>query len=848
MRPSALLLALALPSLAATFAAPHEDDPKVLDRRPPYRGPGFRPVQEIAGRLAAGASGVGGRTQGAVGDELGQGSIQFDHQGVHLLSWLPPGELSDTTYGANDCWGYVSPSGREIGIIGLFDGAAFVDLTIPSDPVQIGHVPGVPSLWRDIKVFQNYAYIVTEGDGGIQVVDLSGVDGGVVTLVNTVTSGGTLATHNVALDEVSGYLYRCGGNGQGIRVYDLNADPAAPQYVGSWSSRYVHDAQVVTYTSGPYAGRQIAFLCGGLNNGFSQPGLTVLDVTDKGNMFVRSQVTYPQPAYSHQAWLGPDRHYLYLDDELDEGGGKQTRTIVLDVSDLDDVQVASTFTASTTAIGHNLYARGSTIFEANYRSGLRVFDATDPLAPTEVGWFDTWPGDDHAAFNGLWSNYPFFPSGIVIGSDVEKGLFVWWVGQSLLDFDFPGGPPERVAPEGGTIEVTIGEAQPGDLAVGSERLWFDAGEGLVELALTSLGGGQYRADLPALACGGELHWFVGARSTNGILWTSPAEAPFSSHVSLLAHDSVTAFADDMEVDLGWTVGSPGDDALTGLWVRGNPKPTQGQPGDDHTPNGTQCWYTGVGQDEVNGTTSLVSPALDLSAYDDPRVEAWCWFTNGDELFKTADDYLEVALSGDDGVTWTKVTSLKPFGPDKGSWRRVSFAIGEHLAPSATVRLRFRARDGNISNVIEAAVDDVRIVQPLCGCGWQSTCSTSPNSAGPGATIGASGSASIAANDLVLEVASAPPGQFGLFFYGPDATQVPVGDGFLCVGGKTARLPVTVADGAGSVTWPLDLGAPPNSDATIRIGSRWYFQLWYRDPAFGGAGYNFSDALAVDFCP
>lgn len=841
------LMKLLLPLLAITptlLAATHDDDPKILDRVGPYRGPGFAPATRLAAIQAQGF----GSTYAGLDDGPGDRSIEFPRQGVELVSWLTAEELLPGNAGANDCWGYVTPGGKEIAIVGLFKGTAFVDLSDPSAPTVMEVIPGLGSLWRDIKTFGEYAYIVTEAEGGIQVVDLSQADSGVIAHVNTVTAGGVLDSHNVAIDVESGFLYRCGGSGRGIRVYDLNADPVNPPYVAAWNDRYVHDAQVVTYTSGPFAGRQIAYLCGGFNNGSSQTGLTVLDVTNKNKFEVRDQVYYPNPGYSHQAWLSPDRQHLYLDDELDEGGGNPTRTIVMDVSDIDDVQVLGSFSASSPAIGHNLYTRDQYIFEANYRSGLRVFDATDPTAPTEVAWFDTWPSDDRPNFNGLWSNYPYFPSGLVIGSDIEKGMFVWWVGDPEVTFDFPQGLPESFGTQGTTVTIQLNEAQPGDLAAGTERVWLDAGEGVLELIPVAQGGGLYTVDVPPLTCGAEVRWFVGARSSTGILWTSPPEAPYTSYRSYAADDVLVLFSDDMESDQGWTVGSAGDDATGGLWVRGNPKGTSAQPEDDHTPVGTRCWYTGVGVDDVDGQTSLVSPSMDLSAYSSPWLEIWTWFSNGDEIFKTPFDVLQIALSEDDGATWVTVDSSQPRGPEKGSWRLVTVPINQHVTLTDSVRIRIRARDGNLDNELEAAIDDVRIVQPLCGCDWENYCVTSPHTAGPGAIMGASGSASLLANDLVLEASGAVPNQFGLFFYGPLATELPVGDGYLCIGGDTWRLPVVSTDGSGFTSFPLDLTQAPDPSATITIGSRWHFQFWFRDPTSPGAGFNFSDGLAVDFCP
>jgi choice-of-anchor B domain-containing protein len=200
------------------------------DALPPYDGQGY----------SAGAGGVPG--------------LEFPAQGVHLLSWIPVVDFGSHV-AANDCWGYVSPSQREYAIIGLSHGTGFVDITNPGLPSIVGVIPGPPSDWRDIKTYSHFAYAVTEGSSpaqAIQVIDLSQIDDGVVIHVNTINEGGTVTTtrtHNVAIDEVSGYLYRCGGGGGsiGLRIYSL-ADPANPMFVGEWHDRYVHDAEIVTYT------------------------------------------------------------------------------------------------------------------------------------------------------------------------------------------------------------------------------------------------------------------------------------------------------------------------------------------------------------------------------------------------------------------------------------------------------------------------------------------------------------------------------------------------------------------------------------------------------------------------
>ncbi len=392
-------------TLTGSVLLAHQDDPKINDRQPAVIAPAYRADQQPGENR----------------------SLGFDSENIQLRSWLPLGSLDGADTG-NDCWGYVSESGREYALMGTSSSTVIVEITNPGDAQVVATLSGPNSLWRDIKTYGTYMYCVSEGGGGIQVFNLANIDNGNVQTLNSAGSG---STHNVAIDTESGFLYRTGGVADGMYIYSL-ANPAAPVQVGSWTDRYIHDAQVVTYTDGPYAGRQIAFCCGGFNNGWNDTGLTIVDVTNKSNPFVVGQSYYSGAQYSHQGWLSEDRTLFYLNDELDEQyNGTLTTTRVLNVEDLSNPYLTSTFTSGSTSIDHNLYTHNGMIFEANYRSGLRVFDASNPTNPVQYGYFDTYPSNDNASFNGLWNVYPYFPSGTVIGSDLESGLFVWELG--ILD-------------------------------------------------------------------------------------------------------------------------------------------------------------------------------------------------------------------------------------------------------------------------------------------------------------------------------------------------------------------------------------------------------------------------------
>lgn len=415
MRRCLLGLALFCGSAMLAFSHPdgglHSLDPieehMNHDAEPPYDGPGW-------------SAGQGGSPL-----------LVFPASGVELLSWIPVTTFNAAFTSASVVEGYVSPSGREYALVGLSGGTGVVEVTDPRNPVVLTVISGPQSLWRDIRVYQTYAYAVSEGGQGIQMIDLSQVDSGIVNYLGNTTAPNVHqgATHTLEVNQDSGFLYRCGGGSVlGVKVYSL-ANPAAPAYVSTvFTSRYVHECQVVNWTDGPYAGHEIAFFYNETTSGGGSPALGIVDVTDKLNPVTLWNYQYPSGRFSHQGWLSADRRYVYLDDELDETGlGIPCSTHVIDINNLTAAPVElGTFGNGEPNIDHNQYVKGHRIFQSNYRAGLRIFDAEgDPTAPVEMAYFDTYPDNNNANYNSLWDNYPYLPSRIVLGSDIEKGLFVW---------------------------------------------------------------------------------------------------------------------------------------------------------------------------------------------------------------------------------------------------------------------------------------------------------------------------------------------------------------------------------------------------------------------------------------
>jgi choice-of-anchor B domain-containing protein len=375
---------------------------------------------------------------------------------IDLLAHRPLSFFGATS--GNTGWGWTDPeTGREYAIMGLDVGAAFLDVTIPTAPVYVGMVRAQtqPSLWREFKVMRDHVYIVSEASGhGMQVFDLRrlrNVANPPVDFTPDVVYTLVGPSHNVATNEESGFVYIVGarGNSQipcagGLHMVDAR-NPAAPVFAGCFAEDgYTHDVQCIIY-DGPdtrFTGREICFA-------YNVNTVTIVDVTDKANPMMLSQGVYPLVGYVHQGWLTEDRRYILVDDEFDEMNFRiNARTIVMNVEDLTNPVFAFEYIADFPSIDHNQYVAGQYVFQSNYTAGLRVLDLTriDEGILEEVAYFDTFPENNEPVFQGSWNNFPYFASGTVVVSDIDRGLFLvqplipnWPTGRDPLEFPVPGG-------------------------------------------------------------------------------------------------------------------------------------------------------------------------------------------------------------------------------------------------------------------------------------------------------------------------------------------------------------------------------------------------------------------------
>jgi len=376
----------------------------------------------------------------------GTGTL-FDCNNVDLQSFVP---LSDFfgSLKANDVWAWAdNVTGKEYAIIGLGEGTGFVDITVPTEPVVVGVMPTATSssTWRDIKVYGNKAYVVSEAWGhGLQVFDLTRLRGRTTPPTTNdqpdARSRDFGSAHNIVINNATGRAFVVGGRSAwgfgskcsgGLAIYDIR-DPDAtkePPFEGCFSSDgYTHDAECVIYR-GPdaaYEGKEICVA-------YNENSLTIVDVSRTADggwqaPTLISRTPYDGSQYTHQGWLDEQHEFAYMNDELDEErdrNDKRTRTYIFDVRDLASPVLHDIYWHTTDSIDHNNYILNGYVYQGNYCAGLRILKIQEDHKLEEVAYFDTEPQCDQAIFEGVWSVYPWLPSGTIVVSSVERGLFVF---------------------------------------------------------------------------------------------------------------------------------------------------------------------------------------------------------------------------------------------------------------------------------------------------------------------------------------------------------------------------------------------------------------------------------------
>lgn len=343
-----------------------------------------------------------------------------------LLGQWKDTTLVETIYydGAyNEIWG-LPVNNHEIAVIGSTMGTHFIDVTDPTNPIELpntfvqGGGYGDQLVHRDFHDYRGYLFAVADEltTSTLQIIDIRDLPNSTTVVYDN--NEYLIRSHNVFIDSTQAKMYACGistdTGAWDLSVFDIS-DPANPIELGVYS--YLAGNVNLPYVHDIFVRDNIAYLnCG-------QQGFYVVDFTDTDNpMLIGSMTDYVQSGYNHSGWLDHQGHYYFM---ADETHGMDLK--VVDVCTSDDIQVVNTFNTDSgieTSIPHNLLLDCNYLYVSWYYEGVQVFDVSDPVNPVRVGYYDTSEEVDTDYFAGNWGVYPYLPSGNILASDMQNGLFI----------------------------------------------------------------------------------------------------------------------------------------------------------------------------------------------------------------------------------------------------------------------------------------------------------------------------------------------------------------------------------------------------------------------------------------
>jgi choice-of-anchor B domain-containing protein len=668
-----------------------------------------------------------------------------------LFDTLNPGSAG-SPWNYSGLTGYAAPNGREYALLGGYYGTHIIDIT--EKPIrEVAFIAGVHSGWRELKTFRTYAYVVSEGGDGLQIIDLSQLP----TKATLVRSDQRYFNTAHTIDQEGDYIYINGTKAEaeangGTIILNVSKSPTDPTLVGKWTGRYVHDATI----------RNDTLYAAAINDG-------ALDVvylgTDRKNPVQVTEISYPG-AGTHNCDLSSDGRYILTTDEIHS----TPKTLkIWDRRDIGNITKVADFTPVPGEIVHNVHVKGNLAVVAWYTAGTRIIDISDPANPAELGFFDEWGGPG-GGFRGNWEVYPWLPSGKIILSDMTNGLYVFTFSGvqrgsvSGIVRDEKSGNPVAGAtisfPEIGQV-ITSDASGHYSLSGAFDTLRFIASKSdytsrTGSIILTAAGREQeilltpmddvelsvvddaagtllpnfsYRVVTRPASDGNAVGnnpttLRLSEDTTYSIEVAAWGFLPRTVQVNAAGGNVVSVrlehgYADDAELDLGWRFDA---EDTTGLWGRGVPvtvslQTTKGKvtmvPALDHTPGpGDHAFMTGSGSDaehlDVDGAVLLTSPLFDLSTYSDPYVNFSLWFATAHPLF-VGDDTLRVLLSNNDGQSWQQLTTVSN---TLTSWREYRLRVSDLLTPTSTMRFRVVAFDGARPTSLTAGLDDFSVTDGL----------------------------------------------------------------------------------------------------------------------------------------
>jgi choice-of-anchor B domain-containing protein len=690
-------------------------------------------------------------------------SLVAQNLNVVLRSQLPyPGHSC-----ANIC-GYVDSLGNEYALVGVADGMSVVDVTNPSLPVEVKKIPNIDDLWKEIKVYGDYAYVTTEGGGGLQIVNLGSLPDATGIVYQSWTGDGAIAgtlssIHALHIDGNFAYLYGTNLFNGGAIAVDLT-DPWNPTYAGKYemgagNERYVHDGYVRNDTL--YAGHIYA--------GY----FSIVDFTNKSAP-VEIANQYTPNNFTHNTWLSTNSKILFTTDEVD--GSFLTS---YDVSDPGNIVLLDKIQSNpgSQSIGHNTHIIevGGNDYAVTswYKDGFTIVDAGRPGNLVQVGNYDNYAGSG-GGFEGAWGVYPYLPSGTIVVSNMEDGLFVFtptyeracYLEGSVTDSvtglpinganiqilsttiadnsDLSGNYATGLPSPGGTYSVTYSKAgyYPKTLtgvslapaAVTLRNVVLSpiptfALSGQVVMAGTStpipnanvsISNSSFNYQATTDASGNFTLPSVYADNYEviagrwGYVTNCAQNVTISSGAGSMILELGVGYYDDFTFNFGWTVSGT---ASTGTWERGVPvgtlnAGTPSNPGiDDSTDCSNKAYVTGndggsAPDDDVdNGSTTIVSPIFNLTGYTNPYVNFSRWFFNAGGT-GVPNDSLRIIL--DNGISSVIVDYARYNTTGNSSWVSKSFQISSFITPTATMKLIVRTADNPGGHLVEAGFDQFSI--------------------------------------------------------------------------------------------------------------------------------------------
>ena len=672
--------------------------------------------------------------------------ILFGQSDLTFISQTDYVELHNT--GLNDVWGYVDEQGNEYAIVGTEDGTSIMNVSDPVNPFEVFWLPGANSIWRDPSVYGDYAYISTEAEEGLTIINLSPLPESNV-LVSTLFTGESglswQSAHNCHVDD-AGYLYVFGANyGEGgVLIYDVNSMPMNPSFVGAFDNWYVHDG--VAFGDTLYLAH--------VNDGF----LSIVDIADRSNPQLLGTKITPD-SFTHNIWPSDNREVVYTTDELPD-----SFIASYDITDLDNITELDRVQSSPgqNVIPHNTFVLNDYLVTSYYVDGITIHDAKHPQNLIEVAAYDTYPGQT-PTYDGSWGVYPYLPSGIILASDRSEGLYILqpdYQRASYLEGTITnqndGNPIGNVSvdivendqenlsssvgfyatgmPAAGTYDVTyfkVGyesqtistEISQGNITVQDVVLApitpFSLLVNVEDIFGNPIQNAKIKLEHPLITYEGETNglgqevfslFYEDLHSLQVGKWGYITECYEDFSLLIDAGTATLTFVlqngyyDDFTFDFGWTVSGS---AETGSWERGIPNPTDNtvMNGDVDGDCGNMAYVTGNDEnvdpdfDDVdNGVTVLSSPVMNLSGYSNPAltfyVDFYCNHGPND-----IDDTLKFIVS--DG-TVQMVDFISPQS-DEMAWGFFPILLSGLDVSNITISFLVSDLPGN-PNITEAALD------------------------------------------------------------------------------------------------------------------------------------------------